>query len=140
MKLSKQDERELEEAIYLLFVKVSTLPVWFHKYKPTLEAMGTVIISIMNIDCAESKGKMIYEVMFQADVYCSEEEAVSMEEAEYIVHMLKESYKERLIVSGYKFNKCNIEGIFDRRGHYKMAPHGFERVMTWGRIGFSKKC
>lgn len=136
MKLSKQDERELEETIYLLFVKVSTLPVWLFKFKPILEAAGTTLISILNVDVLKEKGKGLVSVMFQVDVYCSEEEGISMEEIEYIKHMLKSACEEKLIVNSCKLVECKINSIVDNRGAYKMAPDGFERVMMWGVLGF----
>lgn len=138
MKLSKQDERELEEAIYLLFVKVSTLPVWLFKFKPTLEATGTTRISILSMEMLEKKSKQLARITFQVDVYCSEEEGISMEEIEYIDHMLKSARKEKLIVNSYKFVEYEINSIVDNRGVYKMAADGFERVMMWGVIGMSK--
>jgi hypothetical protein len=131
---TKQYERTIEEAIYLLFVKASTLPVWLAKYRPTPEATGTTVVSTLGLEVTESKGKQLVELMFQVDVYCSEAEGISMEEIEYIDHMLKQAKKEKLEINGLLLKNYEMEQIVDDRKFYKMAPDGFERVMMWGRL------
>lgn len=132
--LSKQATKDLEEAIYLLFVKASTLPVWLAKYRPTPEATGTTVVSTLGLEMTESKGKQLVEFMFQVDVYCSEAEGISMEEIEYIDHMLKQLKKEKLEINGLRLKKYDMRQVVDNRKSYKMAPEGFERVMMWGVI------
>lgn len=180
----KQASTELEEAVYLLFVKTSTLPVGLAKFRPQPEPTGTTIVSLMSAKVVEgeelyraiaSYGDLIKsmgfkgtygdvsesgyqrevshlfqkrqchpqdcefsELMFQVDVYCSKQEGVSMEEVEYIIHMVKEAHVENPALNGYRLFLYRFEQIQDKRGAYKMAPEGFERVMVWGTLLMSR--
>lgn len=57
----KQPSREFEEAIYLLFVKTSTLPVWLSKFRPEPEPTGTTIISLISTKIVE--GEELYSAI-----------------------------------------------------------------------------
>ena len=66
-------------------------------------------------------------VWVQLDVYCAEGGGIGIDEVDYIKHMIKEAKKENINLNGFRLTGCQFDDTQDRRGHFKMAPDGFER-------------
>jgi len=141
----KEASKEVKEAIYLLFVKASTLPVFIKKgcfdiKQEGLAVVGGLLVSPLD-DRERAKVQRRYphakesmSVWVQLDVYCAEGEGIGFDEIEYIKHTIKKAKKENINLNSFRLAGCQFDDTQDRRGHFKAAPDGFERVFFTTRL------
>lgn len=141
----KEASKEVKEAIYLLFVKASTLPVFIKKGCFDSMQEGLAVINGLLVypldDSERAKVQRRYphtkesmSVWVQLDVYCAEGEGIGIDEIDYIKHMIKGAKKENINLNGFRLAGCQFDDTQDRRGHFKAAPDGFERVFFTTRL------
>ncbi len=146
----KEASKEVKEAIYLLFVKASTLPVFVRKgcFDDRQEGLavinGFLVYPLEDRECLKlqrryPRYKEGMSVWVQLDVYCAEGEGNGFDEIDYIKHMIKEAKKENINLNGFRLAGCQFDDTQDRRGQYKMAPDGFERVFFTSRLTMVKE-
>ena len=146
----KEASKEIKEAIYLLFVKASTLPVFIKKGCFDSMQEGLAVINgllVYPLDDSERlkvqrrfpSCKESLSVWVQLDVYCAEGGGIGIDEVDYIKHMIKEAKKENINLNGFRLTGCQFDDTQDRRGHFKMAPDGFERVFFISRLNLGRE-
>lgn len=148
--LPKTASKELTEALYLLFVKTSTLPVFVERGCFDRSQEGLTVISgvfVLPLDDRERtrlqrrhpQAKDYSSVAVQLDVYCADGEGIGLDEIEYITHMVGETKKESPDLNGFRLVETSFDDIRDLRGHLKAAPKGFERVMVMCHLTMAKE-
>jgi hypothetical protein len=69
------------------------------------------------------------ETFIQLDIYCSKDEGVALDEAEYINHQIRQIFLDNpLLEDRYRVFLYERNGIRDNTDYPGMAPPGFQRV------------
>lgn len=78
-------------------------------------------------------------LFIQLDIYCSNEESIALDEAEYIKFRVLDIYQENpVIAERYHVFLIDYSESRNVSGVYKMAPQGFERVVVDFRLIVSR--